>query len=158
MTVDVLGIGWESENPRRIPKFLDDSVTSLFHRPTPPSVNPLKLLMKRNSKPKEKILAIHHPSLLAGKDENVIGKISFFSIGESQAWDKPIHALIKPLRDKYGLKWLRVSMSYHNFSNLGEKFNSDLQSKVMREIDDKTYALRRQMVLACVKDCVAKLL
>jgi hypothetical protein len=49
-------------------------------------------------------------------------------------------------------------MSYHNFSNLGEKFNSDLQSKVMREIDDKTYALRKQMVLACVKDCVAKLL
>jgi hypothetical protein len=32
-----------------------------------------------------------------------------------------------------------ISMSYHKFSNLGEKFNSDLQSKVMREIDDKTW-------------------
>ena len=30
-------------------------------------------------------------------------------------------------------------MSYHNFSNLGENFNSDLQGKVMREIDDKTW-------------------
>ena len=34
-------------------------------------------------------------------------------------------------------------MSYHKFSNLGEKFNSDLQSKVMREIDDKTWNDRK---------------
>ncbi len=34
-------------------------------------------------------------------------------------------------------------MSYHKFLNLGEKFNSDLQSKVMREIDDKTWNDRK---------------
>ena len=30
-------------------------------------------------------------------------------------------------------------MSYHNFSNLGENFNSDLQGNVMREIYEKTW-------------------
>ena len=34
-------------------------------------------------------------------------------------------------------------MSYHKFSNLGEKFKSDLQGKVMNEIDDKTYNDRK---------------
>ena len=43
-----------------------------------------------------------------------------------------ISARIKRIKEKYGLTWLRNSMSYHKFSNLGEKFNGELTSKMMR--------------------------
>jgi hypothetical protein len=48
-------------------------------------------------------------------------RLVFFCIGESesQAWISLF--TIKPLRDKYGLKWLRVSMSYLKLSNLSRR-------------------------------------
>ena len=42
----------------------------------------------------------------------------FFCIGKSNLWKEPIHKTLKSLRDKHNLKWLRISMSYHHFSNL----------------------------------------
>eukprot|EP00956_Cyclotella_meneghiniana_P019391 scaffold33193_cov70-Cyclotella_meneghiniana.AAC.8 len=44
---------------------------------------------------------------------------------------------IKQLHDKYGLSWLRISMSYHKISNPGKKLHNDLSSKVMKGIIDK---------------------
>ena len=37
------------------------------------------------------------------------------------------------------MTWLRVSMSYHRFPNLSQKFNSDLNNKVMENVYDKGY-------------------
>jgi hypothetical protein len=64
-------------------------------------INKKKLQVERED------VAIHHPSLLAGKDENVIGKyqFSFAKVTvkhEIKAYSCPNQA---PLRDKYGLKW-----------------------------------------------------
>ena len=65
-----------------------------------------------------------------------IHRTTWFCVGYSSIWGKPISARIKELRDKYNLTWLRTSMSYHKFSNLGERFNSDLTGKVMDGIVD----------------------
>ena len=46
-----------------------------------------------------------------------------------------VHITIKNLRDKYNLKWLRVSMSYHKFPNLSEILGGDLQGKLMEEVE-----------------------
>lgn len=60
----------------------------------------------------------------------------FFCIGQSKIWGEPISKRIKRLRNKYGLTWLRVSMSFHKYTSLGQKFNSDLNVKVMDGIID----------------------
>lgn len=46
----------------------------------------------------------------------------------------PFHETIAKLRNKYDLKWLRVKMSYHKFPNLGSTFQSDLTSKLTRDV------------------------
>ena len=51
----------------------------------------------------------------------------------------PIHVILKRLRDKYNLKWLRTSMSYHRFPNLGEIFQGDLNTKLMDNITSKDF-------------------
>jgi hypothetical protein len=38
---------------------------------------------------------------------------------------------LKELQNKHGLTWLRMSMSYHKFSNLWEIFQGDLNQKLM---------------------------
>ena len=50
-----------------------------------------------------------------------------------------IHVILKKLRNKYNLKWLRISMSYHKFSNLGEIFQGDLNKKLMNNITSKDF-------------------
>ena len=71
-----------------------------------------------------------------------------FCIGVCKTWVTrntwnniiPIHAILKKLRDKYNLKWLRISMSYHKFTNLGEIFQGDLNDdKVMDGITSKDF-------------------
>ena len=53
-------------------------------------------------------------------------------------WDKwKIISRLEELRKKHGLSFLRTRMSYHKFSNLGEKLNSDCTRKIMKDIDDK---------------------
>jgi hypothetical protein len=54
-----------------------------------------------------------------------------FCLGMSKGWNNPIHAILKELRNKHGLTWLRISMSYHKFSNLHEIFQGDLNRKLM---------------------------
>ena len=60
----------------------------------------------------------------------------YFCVGYCHFWKKPIIAIINKLIDeKYPeLKWLRVRMSHHRFSNLKELFGGDLNSKVMSEV------------------------
>ena len=55
----------------------------------------------------------------------------YFCIGVSKFWKTPIHMILKSLRDKHGLKWLRSSMSYHRFPNLREIFQGDLTNKTL---------------------------
>ena len=50
-----------------------------------------------------------------------------------------IHVILKRLRDKYGLKWLRISMSYHKFANLSEILVGDLNNKLMEGIGLKDF-------------------
>ena len=47
-----------------------------------------------------------------------------------------LHKQLKHLCDKYGLAWLRISMSYSRYTNLSQKLNSDLAWKVMDGIKD----------------------
>ena len=61
---------------------------------------------------------------------------TFFCVGFSSIWTKPIHKILQDLRNKYNLKWLRPAISYHKFSNLAEKFNCDLIGKIMKNIKD----------------------
>ena len=64
----------------------------------------------------------------------------FCCIGTSQVWKyTPIHTIIKKLRDKHGLKWLRCSMSHHRFSNLREIFQGDLEKKMMKGIESQNF-------------------
>jgi hypothetical protein len=39
----------------------------------------------------------------------------FFCLGFSKFWKTPIHLLLRRLRSKHNLLWLRVSVSYHRF-------------------------------------------
>ena len=70
------------------------------------------------------------------KKERDRNRSVFFCIGQSKIWGIPISKRIKRLRNKYGLTWLRTSMSFHKFPSLGQKFNSDLNNKVMDGIID----------------------
>ena len=60
---------------------------------------------------------------------------TYFCIGFSDIWRRvPIHATLKKLRDKFNLKWLRISMSYHKFPNMRELFQSDLTTKLTEDL------------------------
>ena len=53
-----------------------------------------------------------------------------FCIGHSNIWSKPVHSIIKSINDKFNLQWLRVSMSYHRFTNLREILQGDPSRKL----------------------------
>mgnify|MGYP001787478984 FL=1 len=61
-------------------------------------------------------------------------RTTYFCIGYSKLWSKPIHCIIKKIQAKFNLKWLRVSMSYHRFNNLREIFQGDLSRKLTEGI------------------------
>lgn len=60
--------------------------------------------------------------------------------GFSRFWSVPLHAKLKELRVKYGLKWLRIRMAYHCFPNLQSIFSADLGRKVMRGVSSEDCA------------------
>jgi len=69
---------------------------------------------------------------------------TFFCIGVSQSSIRkdnhpPFHETITRLRNKYNLKWLRVSISYHKFPNLGQQFQSDLTSKLQKDLKSEDF-------------------
>jgi hypothetical protein len=69
-------------------------------------------------------------------------RATFFCVGFSSIWGEPLHKELKRLRNKHNLKWLRTAMSYHKFSTLGEKFNSDLSGKIMKGVYDLEWSDR----------------
>ena len=64
-----------------------------------------------------------------------------FCIGICETWSgaNSIHVTLKKLRNKCDLKWLRMSMSYHKFSNLNEIFQGDLNNKLMKNITSRDF-------------------
>jgi hypothetical protein len=73
------------------------------------------------------------------KEKKQDNRTIHFCIGESKLWSNPVHAIIKELRNKHGLTWLRHSMSYHKFSNLREIFQGDLNRKLMDGITSRDF-------------------
>jgi hypothetical protein len=59
-------------------------------------------------------------------------KSVYFFIGYSNVWKEPIHNILKKLRNKFDLKWLRISTSYHRFQKMREMLTGDL-SKFLSE-------------------------
>ena len=66
----------------------------------------------------------------------------YFCIGWSRLWRYPIHAIIKRLKLRYRLNWLRVSMSEHVFSNIRGLLQRDLQRKMMAGVRSLDYVPR----------------
>ena len=60
----------------------------------------------------------------------------FFCVGVSKVFKGKgaVHLKLKELRNKYNLKWLRISMYYHKFSNLSKLFGGDISGKLMRNV------------------------
>jgi hypothetical protein len=63
----------------------------------------------------------------------------FFCLGYSRFWKTPIHVLLRCLPNKYNLLWLRVTMSYHRFNNLREKFQGHLNRVLMKNVESEDY-------------------
>jgi hypothetical protein len=64
----------------------------------------------------------------------------YFKVGFSHYWRKPIHKTIREVKSRFpSLTWLRVSMSYHHFSNLRELFQSDLNTKLNNAVISKDF-------------------
>ena len=61
-------------------------------------------------------------------------------MGYSDYWKNPIHKILKKHRDKFpSLGWLRISISYHKFSNVREHLQGDLTTKLMEGIGSKDF-------------------
>jgi len=74
------------------------------------------------------------------KKKKARSRQTYFCVGVSCIWrNNPIHSILKKLRNKYNLKWLRISMSYHKFANLREKFQGDLNNKLMTGINSEDF-------------------
>jgi hypothetical protein len=71
----------------------------------------------------------------------------------SKWWNNLAHAILKELRNKHGLTWLWMSMSYHKFSNLWEIFQGDLNWKLMDGIISCDFINRPWLQLQlCIKN------
>jgi GIY-YIG catalytic domain len=66
-------------------------------------------------------------------------RATYFCVGYSKAWLSPVHKTIKEIKDKFKLSWLRVSMSYHRFTNLREIFQGDLSRKLTLGVISKDF-------------------
>jgi hypothetical protein len=66
----------------------------------------------------------------------------YFCIGFSKLWKVPIHKVLKKLRNKFDLKWLRISMSYHRFLNMREMLAGDLATKLSEVAKSMDFKVR----------------
>ena len=69
------------------------------------------------------------------KREGKVSRQTYFYIGICGIWKREdtIRITLKKLRKKYNLKWLKLSMSNHGFSNLRKGFQGDLSGKLTRK-------------------------
>jgi hypothetical protein len=70
------------------------------------------------------------------KKEKILkfGRNLNFQIKVSKFWKTPIHVIIKKLKIKHNLKWLRFKMCYKRHCNLAEKFNGILNNKLNKDL------------------------
>jgi hypothetical protein len=66
----------------------------------------------------------------------------YFCVGYSNLWREPIHKLLKKMRNKFELKWLRISMSYHRFPNMRELLQGDLSKKLTEGVESLDFKVR----------------
>jgi hypothetical protein len=72
------------------------------------------------------------------EQDKQINRSSYFCIGYSEFWKEPepIHKWwLRKLRNRFNLKWLQISMSYHHFHNLREMFGGDLFKKLTNGVE-----------------------
>ena len=68
-------------------------------------------------------------------------RMTFFKIGYSDFWKRPIHTIINEIKKKFpSLSWLRIGMSYHRFLNIRELLQGDLGSKLSKGIQSLDFA------------------
>jgi hypothetical protein len=61
----------------------------------------------------------------------------------SKLWkEEPIHKILKKWRNKFDLKWLRISMSYHHFPNMREMLQGDILKKLTECIKSMDFKVR----------------
>jgi hypothetical protein len=67
----------------------------------------------------------------------------YFCISYSTFWKKPIHLILKDLKQKHKLqKWFRISMSYHRFPNMRDIFQSQLSTKMIENVESLGFNTR----------------
>jgi hypothetical protein len=66
-----------------------------------------------------------------------------FVVGYSEFWENdPIHAVIERFKKRYGLVWLRFSMSFKRFPNARQLYRADLDKKLNAGLVTKEYKTR----------------
>ena len=80
----------------------------------------------------------------ANKPQNQAKWQTFFCISMSYVWrgKKSLPKTLMQLRNKHGIRWLRISMSYHRFCNLLEILQGDLTAKLNENITSRDFADR----------------
>jgi hypothetical protein len=99
----------------------------------PPTLN--EVIHKGRNQTNQEVLTM---SKLKEKERNR-RRSTFFCIGVSKAWLIPVHQIIKEVKKKFNLGWLRVSMSYHRFTNLREIFQGDLSKKLTLNVASQDF-------------------
>ena len=101
--------------------------------------NKISMLKEEILKLKEKESKLEKESKNTKLKERNRQRSPFFCIGYSKAWLIPIHQTIKEVKKKFKLGWLRVSMSYHRYTNLREIFQGDLSRKLTLDVTSKDF-------------------
>ena len=56
-------------------------------------------------------------------------------VGFTNFWRKPIHKTLNKIKAAFpSPKWLRISMFYHQFQNLRELFQGDLNTNILEDV------------------------
>ena len=97
----------------------------------------LKDSLMKIEKSVQKKKAISDDPKKAARDKKRAGdqaRRTWFVIGFSNVWDVPVGRRITELCKRFNMTWLRVRVSYRVFPNIGQKFNGDVNNKVMRNV------------------------
>ena len=64
----------------------------------------------------------------------------FFCVGYTDIWPDPIHVTLNRIKKRHlSLCWLRITMSYHRFTNLREMFQGDMSAKLLAGITSRDF-------------------
>ena len=74
--------------------------------------------------------------------KNQNSRQTYFCVSTSHFWQTPLFVILNELKKKHNMRFLRISMSYHKFSNVREIFQGDLTSKIMEGIQSRDFINR----------------